>query len=72
MLGRTYKKKKYAVLVKRYGEVNESVILDTNLSGLGPFMNIYHSGRKNVQLMEDMENEFGRGPEALKNYLANA
>ena len=72
VLGRTYKKKKYAVLVKRYGEVNESVILDTNLSGLGPFMNIYHSGRKNVQLMEDMESEFGRGPEALKNYLANA
>jgi type IV secretion system protein VirB4 len=72
VLGRSYKKKKYAVLVKRYGEVNESVILDTNLSGLGPYMNIYHSGRKNVQLMEQMEEDFGKGPEALKNYLAQA
>lgn len=70
ILGRTYKKKKYAVLVKRYGEIGESVILDTNLAALGPYMNMYHSGRKNVQLMEEMEKL--HGPDALKHYLENA
>lgn len=67
VLGNSFKKSKYAVLLKRYGEVGESVILDTNLSGLGPYMNIYHSGRKNVQLMEKMEKEYGS--DALKHYL---
>ena len=68
VLGRSFKKKKYAVLVKRYGEVGESVILDTNLSALGPLMNIYHSGRRNVQLMEEMERLHGK--DALNHYLA--
>lgn len=60
VLGKSYKKKKYAVLVKRYGEIAESVILDTNLSALGPLMNIYHSGRKQVMLMEEMERLYGK------------
>lgn len=68
VLGKSYKKKKYAVLVKRYGEIAESVILDTNLSALGPLMNIYHSGRKQVILMEEMERLYGK--DAVDHYIS--
>lgn len=70
VLGRTHKKHRYAVLLKRYTEDGESVILNTNLSALGPLMNIYHSGRTNVNLMERLEKE--HGADALKHYLAQA
>jgi len=70
VLGRTHKKQRYAVLLKRYTEGGESVILNTNLAHLGPYMNIYHSGRKNVLLMERMQEEYGS--EFLNHYLAAA
>ncbi|MAM40845.1 MAG: hypothetical protein CL949_20600 [Erythrobacter sp.] len=70
ILGKSHKKHKYAVLLKRYGEKPESVILNTNLSQLGPLMNIYHSGRKQVLMMEEMQRQ--HGPDALKHYLAHA
>lgn len=70
VLGKSHKKQRYAVLLKRYTENGESVILNTNLSQLGPLMNIYHSGRKNVLLMEKLEKEYGA--DALKHYLAAA
>lgn len=68
VMGRSYRKKRYAVLLKRYTETGESVILNTDLSNLGPYMNIYHSGRTQVQKMERMEQEFGS--KALEHYLA--
>ena len=68
--GETHKRKRYAVLVKRYTEQGESVILDTDLSRLGPLMKIYHSGRKEVELMNRMRAEYG--PDALAQYLVAA
>jgi type IV secretion system protein VirB4 len=70
VLGRSHKKHRYAVLLKRYTEEGESVIINTNLSALGPLMNIYHSGRKNVLLMEQLEKEHGE--DFLQQYLAQA
>ena len=37
----------------------ESVILDVNLSGLGPYLKLYNSGIKNVLLVESLVKEFG-------------
>ena len=37
----------------------ESVILDVNLSGLGKYLRIYNSGRKNVLLVEQLIREYG-------------
>jgi type IV secretion system protein VirB4 len=54
VLGKSYRKKKYAVLVKRYTENGESIILNTDLSTLGNLMKIFHSGRQNVLHMEEM------------------
>lgn len=68
VMGRTYRKNRYAVLVKRYVEDAESVILDVDLSPLGKLMNIYHSGRKQVLLFEEMQRL--HGDKALEHYLA--
>lgn len=70
VLGRTHKKQRYAVLLKRYTEDGESVILNTNLAHLGKYMNIYHSGRKNVLLLEKLEKEYGAA--AVEKYLETA
>ncbi len=70
VLGRSYKKQRYAVLLKRYTEKGESVILNVNLSQLGSYMNIFHSGRRNVLLMQEMQKEFGE--DGLKHYLQKA
>lgn len=58
VLGKSYRKKKYAVLVKRYTENGESIILNTDLSTLGQYMKIFHSGRQNVHHMEEMVRQF--------------
>lgn len=68
VMGRSYRKNRYAVLVKRYVEDAESVILDVDLNPLGKLMNIYHSGRKQVLLYEEMQQL--HGDKALENYLA--
>lgn len=57
VLGKSYRKKKFAVLVKRYGEHDESIILNTDLSSLGQYMKIFNSGRPNVLHMQDMMRE---------------
>lgn len=61
--GRSYRDCPYAILLKRpdageNGE-GESVILDVNLSGLGPYLKLYNSGIKNVLLVESLVKEFG-------------
>lgn len=62
VFGREFKELKYAILVSRPA-VGESVILDVDLSGLGPFLKLYSSGRKHVLLAEQLIREFG--PEAF-------
>jgi type IV secretory pathway VirB4 component len=62
VFGRAFKELKFAVLIKRPA-VNESVILDVNLGGLGPYLKLYSSGRKHVLLAEQLIKEFG--PEAF-------
>lgn len=70
VLGKSYRKKKYAVLVKRYTEAGESIILNTDLSSLGQYMKIYHSGRPNVMHMAEMQKQ--HGDDFLQQYLATA
>ena len=70
VLGKSYRKNKYAVLLKRYVENEESILLNTDLSSLGKYMNIYHSGRKNVLLLNEMQKE--HGSDFLKHYLQTA
>ena len=62
IFGREFKELRYAILVSRPA-VGESVILDVDLSGLGPFLKLYSSGRKHVLLAEQLIREFG--PEAF-------
>ncbi len=67
VFGRAFKELKYAILVSRPA-VGESVILDVNLGGLGPFLKLYSSGRKHVLLAEQLMKEYG--PEAfVEKYL---
>ncbi len=58
VFGRAFKELKYAILVARPA-VGESVILDVNLGGLGPFLKLYSSGRKHVLLAEQLMKEYG-------------
>lgn len=70
VMGKSYRKKKYAVLVKRYTEAGESIILNTDLSSLGRYMKMFNSGRPSVLLMQEMQREYG--DDALKHYLERA
>ena len=70
VLGKSYRKNKYAVLLKRYVENEESILLNTDLSSLGRLMNIYHSGRKNVLLLNEMQKQ--HGADFLAHYLQTA
>ena len=58
IFGREFKELKYAILLSRPA-VGESVILDVDLSGLGPYLKLYSSGRKHVLLAEQLIREFG-------------
>ena len=58
IFGRSYREFPYAILLSRPA-TGESVILDVNLSGLGPYLKIYNSGRKNVLLVEELIKEHG-------------
>ncbi|MCQ2914505.1 MAG: hypothetical protein MJ247_04860 [Alphaproteobacteria bacterium] len=70
VLGRSFKELKYAILVKRPA-AGESVILDVNLGGLGPYLKLYSSGAKHVLLSEQLIKEFG--PDAfIDKYLDQA
>ncbi len=47
---------KHSVLVKRQ---DEAVILDVDLSGLGPLLKIYRSGSKPVRLVRELQQKWG-------------
>ena len=55
ILGREFKHLSHAILVKRD---RESVILDIDLSGLGPYLRLYSSGNKDVLLAEQLKQQF--------------
>jgi type IV secretion/conjugal transfer VirB4 family ATPase len=60
--GKTYRDCPYAILLKRPDANDgkgESIILDVNLSGLGPYLKLYNSGIKNVLLVDSLVKEFG-------------
>ncbi len=60
--GRTYRDCPYAILLKRPDADDgrgESVILDVNLGGLGPYLKLYNSSIKNVLLVESLIKEYG-------------
>ncbi|MBE6458825.1 MAG: hypothetical protein E7010_03315 [Alphaproteobacteria bacterium] len=58
IFGKSYRDFPYAILLSRPA-TGESVILDVDLSGLGPYLRLYNSGRKNVLLVEELIREYG-------------
>lgn len=52
------KRLKRAVLVKR--ATGESVVLDTDLSPLGPYLRLFSSGRESVSLAADLQRQHGQ------------
>ena len=58
IFGKSYREFPYAILLSRPA-TGESVILDVDLSGLGPYLKLYNSGRKNVLLVEELIKEYG-------------
>ena len=58
VFGKSYRDFPYAILLSRPA-TGESVILDVDLSGLGPYLKLYNSGRKNVLLVENLIKEYG-------------
>lgn len=56
--GKIYKDLKYAILFRK-PTIDESVILNVNLSGLGPYLQIFNSGRKQVLLAEELRKLHG-------------
>ena len=64
-------KLKHGVLVKRTTSTHsESVILDIDLSGLGPYLKLYESGSEAVNLVKDLKVQFGDA--WLPRYLGDA
>lgn len=51
--GELYRDLKYAILFRKPSQ-NESVILNVDISGLGPYIKLFNSGRKNVLLAEEI------------------
>lgn len=58
IFGKSYRDFPYAILLSRPA-TGESVILDVNISGLGPYLKLYNSGRKNVLLVADLIKQHG-------------
>ncbi len=58
IFGRSYRDFPYAILLSR-PSTGESVILDVDLGGLGRYLRLYNSGRKNVLLVESLIKEHG-------------
>lgn len=71
ILGKEFSDKKYAILVSRPA-IHESVILDVDLSGLGPLLKIYSSGNKHVLLAEQLKMQLPEQEAFLKAYLEKA
>ena len=58
IFGKSYRDFPYAILLSRPA-TGDSVILDVNLGGLGPYLKLYNSGRKNVLLVEELIKQYG-------------
>ena len=56
--GKIFKDLKYAILFRK-PSIDESVILNVDLSGLGPYLQIFNSGRKQVLLVEELRKLHG-------------
>lgn len=71
IMGKEFADRKYAVLVSRPA-IHESVILDVDLSGLGPYLKIYSSGNKSVILAEQLQRQIGDTDALVQAYLDRA
>lgn len=71
ILGKEFADRKYAILVSRPA-IHESVILDVDLSGLGPLLKIYSSGNKHVLLAEQLKAQLPEQEAFIKAYLEKA
>ena len=58
IFGKSYRDFPYAILLSRPA-TGESVILDVDLGGLGPYLKLYNSSRKNVLLVQELIKEYG-------------
>ena len=56
--GKVYNDLKYAILFRK-PTIGESVILNVDLSGLGPYLQIFNSGRKQVLIVEELRKLHG-------------
>ncbi|MBR6231580.1 MAG: hypothetical protein IKQ99_00595, partial [Alphaproteobacteria bacterium] len=72
VLDKEFIESKYAILVKYDNDEHESVILDVDLSGLGPYLKIYSSGSKNVLLTERLSKEITDTDQLVQEYLKRA
>ncbi len=68
IMGKEFADRKYAILVSRPA-IHESVILDVDLSGLGPYLKVYSSGNKNVLLAEQLAMQLNDTDAIVQAYL---
>jgi len=71
VLGKEFADRKYAILVRR-PQAKESVILDVDLSGLGPYLKVYSSGSKSILLAEKLQQEITDVDQLVQEYLKRA
>ena len=71
IMGKEFADHKYAILVSRPA-IHESVILDIDLSGLGPYLKVYSSGNKNVILAEQLSAQLSDTDALIQAYLNRA
>lgn len=71
IMGKEFADHKYAILVSRPA-IHESVILDIDLSGLGPYLKIYSSGNKSVLLAEQLSRQISDTDALVQAYLERA
>ena len=71
VLGKEFTDHKYAILVSRPA-IHESVILDVDLSGLGPYLKVYSAGSKNVILAEQLSAQLHDTDALVQAYLQRA
>ncbi len=71
VMGKEFANHKYAILVSRPA-IHESVILDVDLSGLGPYLKVYSSGNKNVLLAEQLSAQLNDTDALVQAYLQRA
>lgn len=71
ILGKEFADRKYAILVSRPA-IHESVILDVDLSGLGPYLKVYSSGNRSVLLAEQLSAQLNDTDALVQAYLNRA